>query len=478
MKTLVVYLMAGRDTPELAEAAVAGGADIVELGFPFSDPLADGPVIRRAAERALADGMRTRRCLECLAETRARVDVPLIPMTYASLLEAYGYERFEADARAAGATSLIVADLPAGERPELKRVQLVAPTSTDGRIQIAARHTDGWLYLVTVTGTTGARERLSPSLAGLVARTRSLTDLPLYAGFGISTPEQAAEAAELADGIVVGSRAVEVAEDGPDALQAYVETLRCRHRRRGDNPVAMRIFSGIQPTGSKHFGNYSGGFRQYAATQELGDAFFCIVDLHSITVEYDPADLRERTLDLAAMLFATGTRSRALDGLRPEPRRGPHAEAAWLLSSVASFGELRRMTQFKEKSDQQGSVSAGLLTYPVLMAGDILLYQTDLVPIGDDQRQHLELSRNIAERFNCTLRRHLQAARRACFRRSARGSWTSRSRTGRCRRRSARPRERFSSWTTPTRCGRSSRARSRTQGRTFGAARTRPGSRT
>ena len=226
MKTLVVYLMAGRDTPELAEAAVAAGADIVELGFPFSDPLADGPVIRRAAERALADGMRTRRCLECLAETRARVDVPLIPMTYASLLEAYGYERFEADARAAGATSLIVADLPAGERPELRRVQLVAPTSTDGRIQIAARHTDGWLYLVTVTGTTGARERLSPSLAGLVARTRSLTDLPLYAGFGISTPEQAAEAAELADGIVVGSRAVEVAEDGPDALQAYVETLR------------------------------------------------------------------------------------------------------------------------------------------------------------------------------------------------------------------------------------------------------------
>ena len=223
MKTLVVYLMAGPNTPQLAEAAVA---DIVELGFPVSDPLADGPVIRRAAERALADGMRTRRCLECLAETRARVDVPLIPMTYASLLEAYGYERFEADARAAGATSLIVADLPAGEMPELERVQLVAPTSTDGRIQIAARHTDGWLYLVTVTGTTGARERLSPSLAGLVARTRSLTDLPLYAGFGISTPEQAAEASELADGIVVGSRAVEVAEEGPDALQAYVETLR------------------------------------------------------------------------------------------------------------------------------------------------------------------------------------------------------------------------------------------------------------
>jgi tryptophanyl-tRNA synthetase len=166
----------------------------------------------------------------------------------------------------------------------------------------------------------------------------------------------------------------------------------------------MRVFSGIQPTGSKHFGNYSGGFRQYAATQELalredGAAFFCIVDLHSITVDYDPADLRERTLDLAAMLFATG-----LDPDRStvfvQSQVQAHAEAAWLLGSVVSFGELRRMTQFKEKSEQQEFVSAGLFTYPVLMAGDILLYQTDVVPIGDDQRQHLELTRDIAERFN------------------------------------------------------------------------------
>jgi tryptophanyl-tRNA synthetase len=161
----------------------------------------------------------------------------------------------------------------------------------------------------------------------------------------------------------------------------------------------MRIFSGIQPTGEKHFGNYSGGFRQYAATQDLGDVFLCIVDLHSITVAYDPDDLRERTLDLAAMLFATGM----------DPQRSTvflqshvtaHPEAAWLLSAVATVGELRRMTQFKEKSEQQASVSTGLLTYPVLMAGDILLYQTDRVPIGDDQRQHLELARDLAERFN------------------------------------------------------------------------------
>jgi tryptophanyl-tRNA synthetase len=161
----------------------------------------------------------------------------------------------------------------------------------------------------------------------------------------------------------------------------------------------MRIFSGIQPTGAKHFGNYSGGFRQYAATQELGEAFFCVVDLHSITVDYDPADLRERSLDLAAMLFATG-----LDPDRStvfaQSHVTAHPEAAWLLSAVASFGQLGRMTQFKEKGSRQESVSAGLYTYPVLMAGDILLYQTTHVPIGDDQRQHLELARDVAQRFN------------------------------------------------------------------------------
>ncbi len=225
-KALVIYLMAGREAPELAAAAEAGGADLVELGFPFSDPLADGPVIRRAAERALAAGMRTRACLECLAETRARVEVPLVPMTYSSLLEAYGWERFSADARTAGAASMIVADLPAGERPELRRIQLVAPTSTDERLRLAAEATDGWLYLVTLTGTTGPRADLSPAFAGLVERARRTTDLPLYAGFGISTPEHARAAAELADGIVVGSRALEVAEEGAPALERYVRSLR------------------------------------------------------------------------------------------------------------------------------------------------------------------------------------------------------------------------------------------------------------
>jgi tryptophanyl-tRNA synthetase len=161
----------------------------------------------------------------------------------------------------------------------------------------------------------------------------------------------------------------------------------------------MRIFSGIQPTGDKHLGNLIGGFRQYAATQEQGEGFFCIVDLHSITVDYDPQDFRERTLDLAAMLFATG-----LDPERStvfaQSHVPAHAEAAWLLGGVTSYGQLGRMTQFKDKADRHEFISSGLYTYPVLMAGDILLYQTDIVPIGDDQRQHLELTRDVAARFN------------------------------------------------------------------------------
>jgi tryptophanyl-tRNA synthetase len=159
-----------------------------------------------------------------------------------------------------------------------------------------------------------------------------------------------------------------------------------------------RVFSGIQPTGAKHVGNYIGAIRQYVETQNP-DAFFCIVDLHAITVPHDPEELHESTLSLAALLFACG-----LDPERSttfvQSHVGEHAEAAWLLSSVASFGELRRMTQFKDKSERQEFVSAGLFTYPVLMAADILLYRTEIVPVGDDQQQHVELARNVAERFN------------------------------------------------------------------------------
>src|SRR6266567_3106952 len=161
----------------------------------------------------------------------------------------------------------------------------------------------------------------------------------------------------------------------------------------------MRTFSGIQPTGAKHFGNYSGAFRQFVPIQDESEAFFCIVDLHSITTSYEPEELRTSTLDLAAIMFAVG-----LDPDRStifvQSHVSAHPEAAWLLSSVASYGQLGRMTQFKDKSERQEFISAGLFSYPVLMAGDILLYQTDIVPIGDDQKQHLELTRDIAERFN------------------------------------------------------------------------------
>jgi tryptophanyl-tRNA synthetase len=166
----------------------------------------------------------------------------------------------------------------------------------------------------------------------------------------------------------------------------------------------MRVFSGIRASGDKTLGNYSGGFRQYVATQEEaysqgGEAFFCVVDLHSITTPFEPDVLREATLSVGAWLFATG-----LDPERStvfaQSHVPAHAEGAWLLGAVTAYGELRRMTQFKDKSDDQDFVSAGLFNYPVLMAADILLYQADVVPIGDDQRQHLELSRNIAERFN------------------------------------------------------------------------------
>ena len=163
--------------------------------------------------------------------------------------------------------------------------------------------------------------------------------------------------------------------------------------------TTISIFSGIQPTGAKHLGNYIGAIRQYVAYQEQGDAYICVVDLHSITVVHDPSDLHESTLSVAALLFAAG-----LDPERStvfvQSHVSAHAQAAWLLGSVTSFGELRRMTQFKEKAEQQEFVSAGLFTYPVLQAADILLYQTDTVPIGEDQRQHVELTRDIAERFN------------------------------------------------------------------------------
>ncbi len=163
----------------------------------------------------------------------------------------------------------------------------------------------------------------------------------------------------------------------------------------------MRIFSGIQPTGQKHLGNYIGAIRQYVEGQDKGDpAIYCVVDLHAITVPYDPQRLRSNVYDTAAILIAAGLDpSRCILFRQSDVRE--HTELTWLLSSVTAHGDLNRMTQFKDKSAKQRElVSAGLYFYPVLMAADILAYRADMVPVGDDQRQHLELARDVAERFN------------------------------------------------------------------------------
>jgi tryptophanyl-tRNA synthetase len=163
--------------------------------------------------------------------------------------------------------------------------------------------------------------------------------------------------------------------------------------------MTKRVFSGIQPTGDLHLGNYIGAMKQFLPLQEQADCFFCIVDLHALTVPRDPEELREKTLELATLYLATGLDPDKIT-LFIQSQVPGHAEAAWLLQCVARMGELNRMTQFKDKSQGSDSVTAGLFTYPVLQAADILLYQTDVVPVGEDQKQHLELTRDLAERFN------------------------------------------------------------------------------
>jgi tryptophanyl-tRNA synthetase len=168
--------------------------------------------------------------------------------------------------------------------------------------------------------------------------------------------------------------------------------------------AAVRIFSGIQPTGQKHLGNYIGAIRQYVEGQDRGEAIYCIVDLHAITVDFDPRELRTAVHDTAAILLAAGLDPERSILFRQSDVR-EHTELAWLLGAVTAWGDLNRMTQWKEKRDllerRQGAfVSAGLFTYPVLQAADVLAYRAHEVPVGDDQRQHIELMREIARRFN------------------------------------------------------------------------------
>ena len=230
---LVIYLMADHDTVELAEAAVRGGATALEIGIPFSDPLADGPTVQRAGQRALRNGMTATRALKVIGELRTRIPVPLIPMTYAGPVMAYGEERFCADLAAAGADGMIVPDVPHDEagdlieacrRNGLDMVPMLAPTSTDERIELACKDAGGFVYLVSVAGITGSRQGLSDRVAPLVGRVRPHTELPLLVGFGIASGATAREVMDAgADGVVIGSKAIEVAEQGgAEGLERFV----------------------------------------------------------------------------------------------------------------------------------------------------------------------------------------------------------------------------------------------------------------
>ena len=205
---------------DLLQALAEAGADLIEVGVPFSDPLADGPTIQAATQHALAQGVTPSDCIAVVRELRQRgVSAPLMLMGYINPILAYGVERYAADATAAGADGFIIPDLPPDEaedveaacqRHGLAMIYLIAPTSTDERIALAANHSTGFLYLVSVAGITGARTELPSHLAEFVTRVRQHTDLPLAVGFGISTPEQASAVARIADGVVVGSALVKL----------------------------------------------------------------------------------------------------------------------------------------------------------------------------------------------------------------------------------------------------------------------------
>ena len=243
-KALVTYLMLGYPTPqgsmEAVLAAARGGADILELGVPFSDPLADGPVIQAAGQRALHNGMSFAKCLEMAGELRrAGLQTPALFMGYYNPFLAYGIEKSAADAQAAGMDGFIIPDLPPEEsgemeaacrRHDLALIYLLAPTSTPERIALAARHARGFIYLVSVTGVTGERSQrkdLSADLSAFVARVRAVTDKPLAVGFGIGSGAQARQAASLADGVIVGSVLVKASGESAEKVAQIVTEIRC-----------------------------------------------------------------------------------------------------------------------------------------------------------------------------------------------------------------------------------------------------------
>jgi tryptophan synthase alpha chain len=241
-KALIAYITAGdptpEKTPELALALVRGGVDLIELGVPFSDPIADGPVIQRGAERALKAGTNLKKVLEIAAAIRQGCGVPLVLFTYMNPVLKYGLEALAPDAKAAGIDGCLLTDLSVEEAlggsgkytgamksAGLDTIFLAAPTSTPARQKLVAEYSSGFVYLVSRTGVTGERESIADSLAPLVKSMRGVTKLPLAVGFGIATPEQAREVAKTADGVVVGSAIVRLIEQGGD-VEAFARSLR------------------------------------------------------------------------------------------------------------------------------------------------------------------------------------------------------------------------------------------------------------
>ncbi len=238
---LVAYITAGDPTPERTPALVAalerGGADLIELGVPFSDPIADGPVIQRGSDRALNAGTTVPKVLEIARQIRAASEIPLLLFTYLNPVMRYGLEKLACDAKAAGIDGCLLTDVSVEEAESyvavmrsagLDTVFLAAPTSTERRLKLVAEYSSGFVYLVSRTGVTGERQALSDALEPLIQRMRGATSLPLAAGFGISTPDQASAVAKMADGVVVGSAIVRLIEQNASEaeLEAYARSLR------------------------------------------------------------------------------------------------------------------------------------------------------------------------------------------------------------------------------------------------------------
>jgi tryptophan synthase alpha chain len=237
-KALIAYLTAGdptpEATPELVFALERGGVDLVELGVPFSDPIADGPVIQRGAERALKAGTSVKKVLEIARKVRAKSGIPLVLFTYLNPVLRYGLEALARDAKEAGIDGCLLTDLSVEEAlgytgamrsAGLDTVFLAAPTSTPARMKLVSEYSSGFVYLVSRTGVTGERSSISDSLAPLVKSMRAITKLPLAVGFGIATPEQAREVSKIADGVVVGSAIVRLIEQNGD-IEAFARSLR------------------------------------------------------------------------------------------------------------------------------------------------------------------------------------------------------------------------------------------------------------